>query len=99
LAGEGSINERGLRPLSKISPPLKHNAFGSSYMPLFERGTQGVSIGQQPNANGTDFRVSRKDILWYPDGDMTALLRYTTNKEGGRAPFSISVLYASAYPL
>jgi hypothetical protein len=53
LAGEGSVKERGLRPLSKISPPLKYNAYRSSYMPLFEREIKGVSIGQQPNANGT----------------------------------------------
>jgi len=56
--------ERGRSPLSKISPPLKHNAYGSLSMPLFERGTQGVSIGQQPNANGNILRGDSAGISW-----------------------------------
>jgi len=43
MAGEGSLEERGRSPLSKISPPLKHHLNGAPKTNLFERGIKGMS--------------------------------------------------------
>jgi hypothetical protein len=47
MAGEGSLRERGLRPLSKSLPPLKHKKKRVSQKYLFERGIKGVSTENQ----------------------------------------------------
>jgi hypothetical protein len=44
IAGEGSVIERGLRPLSKSLPPLKHIKNRVLKTTWFERGNKGVSI-------------------------------------------------------
>jgi hypothetical protein len=45
VAGEGSIGERGLRPLSNSFPLSNKTIFYLAFSYLFERGIKGVSLG------------------------------------------------------
>jgi hypothetical protein len=54
MAGEGSSGERGFRPLSYSVPPLEQISIRVYGLNLFERGIQGVSINEQPDANNTN---------------------------------------------
>jgi hypothetical protein len=47
-AGEGNKKERGRSPLSIITPPLKHLKKRWVEIKLFERGTKGKSVWNQP---------------------------------------------------
>jgi hypothetical protein len=57
MAGEGSVEERGLPPLI-ISPPLKHSNNYAVKPNPFERGTKGESVQYQPKPNKTHIALN-----------------------------------------